>query len=246
MKKITDRTILKNKNVLVTGGTSGIGKATAKRLAQEGANVMIFGRNKDHLKKAVSDIKKYGIFGITADVSSETDIDKVFSEFKRKYGDIDILVNNASLPARSITSNNYQKMEYTLRVNILGYMYCTKKAFEIMKNNGQGHIVNIGSMSAKVKEERADLYVPTKSAIEGFSESFRKKANRNGVKLSLIEPGSVGTGMVDESKEEQKKLQEEFLMLRAEDIAEAIVFCLTRPKRCDVICLEIKPHRQII
>ncbi len=244
---MTDKTNLKNKNVLVTGGTTGIGRATAKLLAEEGAKVMIFGRNKDHLNDALSEIKKYGqIFGVVADVSIETDIDRVFSEFKERYGDIDILINNASLPARSITANSYSKMEYVLKTNVLGYMYCAKKSYEIMKKNGQGHIVNIGSMSAKAKEEKADLYVSTKSAVEGFSESLRKKINRSGIKLSLIEPGSVGTSMIDEDLEEQKILQEELLLLKAEDIAEAILFCLTRPKRCEIICIEIKPHRQII
>jgi NADP-dependent 3-hydroxy acid dehydrogenase YdfG len=236
------------KNALITGGTSGIGLAIAKKLSLLGANVMIFGRTKSHLREAIYEIKPTGgqVVGVLADVSDQLEIDGVFDKIDSLFGKIDIFINNAALPARRVVSANYQEIEKVLNVNILGYLYCASKAIRRMKKNGSGHIVNIGSMSAKVKEENADLYVATKSAIEGFSEALRKQANRAGIKISLIEPGSVGTNMVSENFEEQSKMQTDLTMLKAEDIAEAVLFCLTRPERCDIMNIQIKPHKQII
>jgi len=245
----TNHSEIKGKNIIVTGGTTGIGRATAKILLGLGGNVMIFGRDKTHLDDAISElttIEEGNIYGTNADVTSKENVDEVFAEFDKTFGQIDILINNASLPARSITKSEYPEWEYVLKVNILGYLHFSSEAIERMRKKGEGHIVNIGSMSAKVKEEDADVYVATKSAIEGFSESLRKQVNKYGIKVSLIEPGSVGTDMVDETPEEQEILENKLVMLKAEDIAEAVVFCLTRPKRCDVICLEIKPHKQLI
>lgn len=243
-----NQTEIKGKNVLITGGTTGIGRATAKLLIGMGTNVMVFGKNKQHLDDALRELQGIGnnFFGMIADVANKEEVDAVFREFDNTFGNIDILINNAAMPARSIVKTEYLEWKYVVEVNILGYLYCSNEAIKRMKKNGSGHIINIGSLSAKGREADADVYVATKSAIEGFSESLRKQVNRYGIKVSLIEPGSVATNMVKESKAEQVKLQNEFIMLKPEDIAEAIVFCLTRPKRCDIICLEIRPHKQLI
>jgi NADP-dependent 3-hydroxy acid dehydrogenase YdfG len=109
-----------------------------------------------------------------------------------------------------------------------------------------GHIINIGSMSAESREGGDDLYVTTKSAILGFNESLRKTVNRKGIKVSLIEPGSVGTNMISESSIQQEKKESAGEMLKAEDVAECIIFCLNRPSRCDIVEIQVKPSHQII
>jgi NADP-dependent 3-hydroxy acid dehydrogenase YdfG len=127
-------------------------------------------------------------------------------------------------------------------------MYCCKQAIERMKAKGEGHIVNIGSMSDTVREEGSDVYVATKSAINGFSEALRKQINEQGIKVSLIEPGLVGTDMTVEQvpAEEQEEKIEKMEMLRAEDIAECVHYTLIQPKRCDVVQVQIRPHKQPI
>ncbi len=241
-------TSLKDKVILVSGGTSGIGRATAVLLAKEGAVSVIFGRDQKKLNDTLYDIKKSGgrCSGIIADVSKIGDIKKVFKYIDQEYGKIDVLVNNAAEPSRSIIETSLDEIKYNLEVNLIGYLYCAKLAAERMEAQESGHIVNIGSMSSVTTNAGTDLYVAAKSGIHGFNESFRKCVNGLNIKTTLIEPGSVGTGMAGEDAEQQKKMQGECLMLKAEDIADAVLFALTRPKRCEIISIQLKPFKQNI
>ena len=133
-----------------------------------------------------------------------------------------------------------------IKTNLLGYIACTREALDRMKPHKAGHIVNIGSMSADVREQGSSIYVATKSGIQGFSESLRKEVNEAGIKVTLIEPGAVGTDMQPVSVPDQRQKEENLEMLKAEDIAAAVLFTLTQPKRCDVVDLKIRPHLQII
>ena len=116
-------------------------------------------------------------------------------------------------------------------------MAMAHEAIERMKARGQGHIVNIGSMSADVREKGSSVYVTTKAAIQGFSEALRKEVNPLGIKVTLIEPGSVGTDMQPESPAEQRQKEEKMEMLKAEDLAACVLYTITQPKRCDVVTL---------
>jgi NADP-dependent 3-hydroxy acid dehydrogenase YdfG len=104
----------------------------------------------------------------------------------------------------------------------------------------------IGSLSAEVFDPNAAVYTATKAGVRGFAGSLRKELNPHGIRVSLIEPGSIGTDMVDESAAEQQRMQEEMKMLRADDVARAILFVLTQPERSDVIHLQVRPHLQIV
>jgi NADP-dependent 3-hydroxy acid dehydrogenase YdfG len=238
-----------DKSILITGGTTGIGRSTAILLAVQGARVMIFGRHEQELNEAMTDIRQAGgeVRGLTADVSDPEDIGRVFQEFDRQLDRLDILINNAALGYGSIMEGGYPEWEYILRTNLLGYMAMSHEAVERMKANGWGHIVNIGSMSADVREKDSSVYVATKSGIQGFTEALRKEVNPLGIKVTLIEPGAVGTDMQSEySPKEQRKQIEKMEMLRAEDIAACVLYTITQPKRCDVVSLQIRPHLQSI
>lgn len=240
---------LKGKKVLITGGTTGIGRATAVLLAKNGADVFIFGRHQRELNDALGDIEKIArrkAIGVVADVAHLDSIELVFDQIDQRWGRLDILINNAGLPARSILDHDIDDIFYVISVNLTGYLLCTKFALERMRPKGAGQIVNIGSMSACIREAGADLYVATKSAIVGFNESLRKLVNNEFIKVSMIEPGSVGTSMIAESSEDQRIEEERQNLLKAEDIADCVLFCLTRPARCDVISIQVKPHLQEI
>ena len=237
-----------DKSVLITGGTTGIGRSTAILLAAQGARVMIFGRHEPELQDAMKDIKAAGgeVLGLTADASDPDDVQRVFREVDNQMSRLDILINNAALGYNSVMEGNYQEWQYIVKTNLLGYMSMAHEAIARMKQNGEGHIVNIGSMSADVREKDSSVYVATKAGIQGFSEALRKEVNPLGIKVTLIEPGAVGTDMQPQSPEEQRQLIEKMEMLRAEDIAASILYTITQPKRCDVVNLQIRPHLQSI
>lgn len=239
---------LNGKSILITGGTTGIGRSTAMLLAAQGAQVMIFGRHQQELDDAMRDIKETGgsVIGLTADTSKPDDIQRVFKELDRQLGNLDILINNAALGYNSVMEGEYKDWSYIVETNLLGYMAMAHEAIQRMKANGKGHIVNIGSMSADVREKDSSVYVATKAGIQGFSEALRKEVNPLGIKVSLIEPGAVGTDMQPESPEEQRRLEEKMEMLKAEDIAACVLYTLTQPKRCDVVMVQIRPHLQSI
>jgi NADP-dependent 3-hydroxy acid dehydrogenase YdfG len=160
---------------------------------------------------------------------------------------LDILINNAALGYNSVMEGSYGDWQYIVNTNLLGYMAMAHEAIERMKARREGHIVNIGSMSADVREKDSSVYVATKSGIQGFSEALRKEVNPLGIKVTLIEPGAVGTDMQSQySPEEQRQREAELKMLKAEDIAACILYTITQPKRCDVVSLQIRPHLQSI
>jgi NAD(P)-dependent dehydrogenase (short-subunit alcohol dehydrogenase family) len=236
------------KGIVITGGTTGIGRAAALLLASHGARVLIFGRHQYALDDAMNNLRELSddVFGVTADVTRPDDIQRVFAEAERHLGQLDVFVNNAALAADDVASTPYDEIEYIIKTNLLGYMTCAHEAVERMKKQGHGHIVNVGSMSADVREEGSSVYVASKAGIQGFSEALRKEVNKYGIKVTLIEPGAVGTDMQPESPREQRAKQEKLEMLKAEDIAACIHYCLVQPKRCDVVVVQIRPHMQPI
>lgn len=240
---------VKGKNVLVTGGTTGIGRAIAMLLAAQGAKLLIFGRHQAELEDALKAIDQAGVdheaYGFTADVGTEEGIKRIFQQTDAQLSSLDILINNAALAFDGITTGSYQDWKYVTDINLLGYMACVNEAVKRMKINGGGHIVNIGSISADERGKDSSVYVATKAGIQGFSEALRKEVNELGIKVTLIEPGLVGSDMVEVPAEEQPAKIRAQEMLKAEDIAMSVLYCLSQPKRCDVITLQIRPHLQM-
>lgn len=239
---------LHGKVVIITGGTTGIGRATANLLAKKGSKVVIFGRHETELQDAMRDLEETGgeFHGLTADTSEEHHILRVFQETGERFGDADILINNAALGAGSILNTDYDRALYILRTNLLGYLSCIREAVKMMRRKGGGHIVNVGSMSAVTREVGSDIYVASKAGIQAMSESLRKKLGQENIRVSLIEPGSVGTNLATDEPDEEMQVEAESVgeMLEAEDIAYAIYYTLTQPPRSNVLELRVAPARQ--
>ena len=242
---------IEGKRIVVTGGTTGIGRMIVLLLLANKANVLTFGRHQQELNDAMTDFKRVGggqIYGLTADTTKPADIQRVFEQAEKELGGLDILVNNAALAAQSVTDTDYDAWRQVIDTNLLGYMACCKIAAERMKKNKTGHIVNIGSMSAKVRESGSDVYVATKSGIRGFTDSLARTLNEEGIRVTLIEPGLVGSDMTLDQvpKEKQAKKIADEEMLLAEDIAHSVLHVLIQPHRCTIPVLQIRPTMQII
>jgi NADP-dependent 3-hydroxy acid dehydrogenase YdfG len=240
---------LAGRAVVITGGTTGIGRAIAVLLGSKGARTLIFGRHEQELRDAMNDVKHAGgdVHGLTADVSRHEDVLRVFQHADSRIGGCDILINNAAVGAGSIVQTGYPEIRYAIETDLLAYLDCAREAIERMKQKGSGHIVNIGSMSAHVRDAGQDLYVAAKAGIRGFSESLRKQVNEMGIKVTLIEPGRVGAELGGKKEPaEQEQREDQLEMLKAEDIAECVGYCLVQPKRCDIVSVQIRPHRQMI
>jgi NADP-dependent 3-hydroxy acid dehydrogenase YdfG len=245
IEKVIHENGLAGKAVVVSGGTTGIGRATALLLATKGAKVLVFGRHEKELRDALHDLKRAGeACGIVADQARHEDVLKVFATADEVFGGLDILINNAAIAAESILQTDHEQILYAIKSNLVGCLACSKEAVARMKKRGGGHIINIGSLSADLRESGEDLYVATKSALQGFTEALRKSVNQDGIKVTLIEPGLVGTDMIEVPVEQQRSQQEKLEMLQAEDIARAVHYCLTQPRRCEVITMQVRPHRQ--
>lgn len=244
---------IEGKAVIISGGTTGIGRATARLLAERGARVLIFGRDQKDLDEALQDLRQYGeVHGVQADQAHPQDVREIFQAADEHLGGVDILVNNAAIAAGTVLEADLEDVEYGLNSNVLGYICCAREALRRMQakpdveGGFKGHIINVGSLSAETREEENDVYVATKAAVQAFSESLRKSVNKLGIKVSLIEPGRVESHMTDNTPEEAAAKQHRGELLQAEDIAEAVHYILTQPARCDVIEVQIRPHMQAI
>ncbi|TDW44603.1 NADP-dependent 3-hydroxy acid dehydrogenase YdfG [Flavobacterium sp. 270] len=241
---------IKDKRIVITGGTTGIGKAIADLLISLGGRVLTFGRDKEDFNHAFTDIKtKFpdcDLYGFPADITNKEDVKLILEEIDKKLGGIDILINNAALSAEGVTKGNLEDWQYILETNIMGYLTFSKEAVDRMTAQKSGHIINIGSMSAESRKPESTIYVATKTALRGFSTSLRKEINPLGIKVSLVEPGAVTSDMQPDSKASQQKKIEKLEMLEAEDIAMSVLFCLSQPKRCDIVTMQVRPHLQLI
>jgi NAD(P)-dependent dehydrogenase (short-subunit alcohol dehydrogenase family) len=244
----TDMIALKGKRALVTGGTTGLGRSVALQLGQQGCRVFIGGRDPDHLEKALGILRDAGCDagGSTSDLAHMAGVLDLFQAADAWLGGLDIAILNAGLGAHGkLVNMSHEHCREVVNVNLLSMIHGALEALRRMKGKG-GQIVMTGSMSAEVFDAEAAVYTATKSAIRGFAGSLRKEANPDGVRVSLIEPGSMGTDMVDESEEEKQRMKQELKMLDESDVARAIVFILRQPERCDVIQVQVRPRLQLI
>lgn len=239
------------KRVFLTGGTAGIGRATALQLAAKGYYVFIIGRSADKLEDFLKDIAerdlRKNIGYLLQDLTDQEALERLLPEIWSSYGPFDVLINNAALGFAGVYGVEISQLSYMTKTNIDAYLLLSGFfAQQMVESNIAGDIINIGSMSADSREGKSSGYVATKAGIQGFTEALRKELNPKNIRVSLIEPGAVGTDMQPTSPEEQRELEEKQEMLKAEDIAEAIDFVLGQDRRVSIVSMQIKALRQFI
>ena len=244
---------IEGKTVIITGASSGIGEATAKKLAKEGANVVISARREDRLKSLKEAIEKEGgkALVVTADVTKKEDFEKIVSETKSKFGSIDALVNNAGLMPLSYVKNLHTDEWNTMvDVNIKGVLNGVAAVLPTMKDQKSGHIINISSSAGNKIYPGGAVYCATKAAVKMFTEGLRMELAPNfGIKATSIEPGAVATELTDTITDEEIKKDfvsslQELTPLESEDIAEAIYYALSQPGRANINEVYVMPTQQ--
>ena len=239
---MADHTRLSGKRILVTGGTTGIGRETIRLLTQQGARVLTFGRDPAALAVALDYAQ--GAQGLTADAATREGIEAVFRAVDERLGGIDILVACAALGAQPIHEMAEDEWRYVVDTNLTGYLSCARAAIVRMIPQGGGHLVFVGSISVEIKKPGESVYAATKAGIQAFAETLRKEVAEQNIKVSVVQPGSVATDMQDCTDEEKRAAVAGDEMLDAVEIAEAIEFVLTRSSRADVVNLRIEPRLQ--
>jgi len=237
------------KSVIINGGTTGIGLATAKLLATYGARVLLFGRERECVDEAVEHAGAAGgeVYGMAADVTRQREVIRVFQEADKRFaGRLDILINNAAAIGDGVLDGDYDGWRRMLDTNVLGYLHCAREALDRMRPRKDGHLVMVGSMSADLREAQNDVYVATKAAIQALCEALRKNVNEEGIRVTLIEPGAVDTPMQRKSASDKARRVRAMEMIEPDDIAECIRFALSQPKRVDIVSMQVRPLKQLI
>lgn len=243
---------LTNKTIIITGASSGIGEATAHKLASHGANVVLMARSEDKLKELQKSITDNGGKAIVAagDVTSKDDFDKGVATAVKEFGKVDGLINNAGLmPLSFVEKLKTDEWMQMVDVNIKGVLNGVAAVLPELKKNKGGHIINISSMAAHRYFPGGAVYCATKSAVKMFSEGLRQElAPEYGINVTSIEPGAVSTSLTetitDEDVKEMMEGMQEMTTLEAEDIANAIYYSLSQPARVNINDVYIVPSEQ--
>ena len=234
--------LLTGKRAIVTGGSQGIGLATARALLREGANVAICARNAGELEKAVTRLKKESsgrtVFGEATDVSDSKQVARFFKQVEKEIGGLDILINNAGFGLfRATAELSVEDWDRLIGTNLSGAFYCSREALQRFEAQRGGTIINISSLAGKNPFAGGSAYNASKFGLNGFSEAMMMDHRQDNVRVSYIMPGSVAThfGGGEPGGQDWK--------IAPEDIADLVLDILRMPERTLISRIEVRPSR---
>lgn len=246
--------IISDKIVLITGASSGIGEATARMLAADGAHVVLAARRLDRLQAISEEIASGGgkVTVFEADVSDETACRELVEDAERECGPVDVLVNNAGVmllgPVKDAPTEEWRTM---VEVNLLGLLYMTHAILPSFYSRKRGHIVNVSSVAGRTATAGSAVYNATKWGVNAFTEALRHELvqDKSGVRTTLIEPGAVVTELVSHNREEvQETVKSRYAgvskRLEADDIARSIAYAIGQPQYVNVNEILVRPTEQ--
>lgn len=244
---------LKGKIVFITGATSGIGKACAYAFAKEGANIIINARRLELLNEIADDIKKkydVKVYSFKLDVRNRQEVFNSINSLPEEWKNIDILVNNAGL-ARGLNKfyeDNPDNWEEMIDTNVKGLLYVTYAILPGMIERKSGHIINIGSIAGHEAYPRGAVYCATKHAVDAITKSLRMDTIDKNILVSTIDPGLVETNFsrirFDGDEEKAKAVYKGLTPLTGEDVADAVIFCATRPPHVNIAQITLLAAQQ--
>jgi NADP-dependent 3-hydroxy acid dehydrogenase YdfG len=244
--------MIRNKVALISGASSGIGYSTAIALAREGSKIVAGARRIERLEELKKTVESQGgeIIIQKLDVTKLDDCNNFAKIAIEKYGNIDILINNAGIMPLSFFKNQkIDEWDRMIDVNIKGVIYCTSAAIPFMLEKKSGHIVNISSIAGRTVFPAGSVYCATKHAVTAFSEGLRQEfSQRSNIRITCIEPGVVSIELnntiTDNSLESFLNSVKKMEPLQAEDIANTILFALQAPHYVNVNEIMLRPIHQ--
>lgn len=237
------------KTILITGASSGFGKATAELLAQDGHKLILIARRIERLQELQTTLNTE-VHIAQVDVTQREQVERFFTEIPEGFRNIDVLVNNAGLArgldlAQDADLDNWEAM---IETNVKGMTYVARMALETMKKRNTGHIVNIGSVAGSAPYPRSNVYGATKAFVHQFSRNLRADLIGTDIRVSNIEPGAAETEFsivrFDGDIEKAKAVYANARMLKAEDIASTIKWVIDQPLHVNIDNIEIMPIDQ--
>ncbi|MFO8086547.1 MAG: SDR family oxidoreductase [Bacteroidales bacterium] len=239
--------------VLITGATSGIGKATAFIFAEKGYRILITGRRQNRLlelKEKLIHHFNVDVLDLCFDIRDNKQVTDVIKQLKPEWKNIDVLINNAGLAVGTdkIHEGNIDDWERMIDTNIKGLLYISRAVMPIMIAKKKGHIINIGSIAGKEVYPNGNVYCATKHAVDALTKAMRIDAVEHHIRVTQIAPGAAETEFsIVRYKGDQEKAQnvyQGFTPLKAEDIAEAIWFASSLPPHVNINDMTIMPTAQ--
>ena len=239
------------KTILITGATSGIGLAAAKKLANDENQLILCGRRQqklDEISKELSAITN--VLSLCFDVSDKNEVNKILGNLAEKFSSIDILINNAGNAhgLNTIQEGSLDDWDNMIDSNVKGLLYVSRVIMPKMIERQSGHIINIGSLAGREVYEKGNIYCATKHAVNAISKAMRIDLNKTGIKVSEINPGLVETDFSNvRFKGDNNRAEKVYLgykALQADDIADIIEFVINRPSHVNIADILVLPKSQ--
>jgi len=238
---------------LITGATSGIGEATANLLAENNFNLILTGRRDDRLadlKKKIQDESGSEVLTLNFDLRNSGETEQALNSLPDNWKKIDVLINNAGLAVgfSSIAEGATDDWERMIDTNIKGLLYITRLVSQKMIKRGEGHIVNISSIAGRETYPMGNVYCATKHAVQSLTKGMRLDFLKHGLKVSSVCPGAVDTEFAlvryKGNEERAREVYKGYTPLYAQDVAETILFVVTRPKHVNIDDILVMPTDQ--
>jgi 3-hydroxy acid dehydrogenase/malonic semialdehyde reductase len=236
---------------LITGATSGIGEATARTLASNDFKLILCGRRKDRLQKLASELQQYTeVTTLSFEVRNQKEVANSIDSLPDAWRTIDVLINNAGNAhgLDPIQTGSIDDWDAMLDINVKGLLYVTKAVLPVMTSRNSGHIINIGSIAGKEIYANGNVYCASKFAVDALTKGMRIDLNAHSIKVTAIHPGLVETEFsivrFKGDEERSKNVYKGFDPLMGKDIADLILFVLTRPAHVVIADLVVLPTAQ--
>lgn len=240
-----------SKTALITGASSGIGKATAIEFSEAGINLIICGRRKEVLDELKNDLqKKVKVHVLSFDVRSKEEVKNALESLPEDFKKIDILINNAGNAhgLDPIQSGDLDDWDAMIDINVKGLLYVSRNVIPQMVERKEGQIINIGSLAGKEVYPNGNVYSASKHAVDALNKGMRIDLNGLGIRIGAIDPGLVETAFSEVrfkgDSERAKTVYEGYKALQPKDIAEIILFTVTRPPHVNIADLLVLPTAQ--